>query len=66
MQTKTAKKENERKIMEKKLIYFDYAATTSLDSEVLEKMLPYYKENYGNADSLHAFGRKAQAAVAKW
>lgn len=63
MQTKTAKKENERKIMEKKLIYFDYAATTSLDSEVLEKMLPYYKENYGNADSLHAFGRKAQAAV---
>ncbi len=49
--------------MEKRLIYFDYAATTSLDSEVLEKMLPYYKENYGNADSLHAFGRKAQTAV---
>ena len=49
--------------MEKRLIYFDYAATTPLDSEVLEKMLPYYKENYGNADSLHAFGRKAQAAV---
>ena len=49
--------------MEKRLIYFDYAATTSLDNEVLEKMLPYYKENYGNADSLHAFGRKAQTAV---
>ena len=49
--------------MEKKLIYFDYASTTALDSEVLEKMLPYYKENYGNADSLHAFGRKAQTAV---
>ena len=49
--------------MEKRLIYFDYAATTSLDSEVLEKMLPYYKEHYGNADSLHAFGRKAQTAV---
>ena len=49
--------------MEKRLIYFDYAATTPLDSEVLEKMLPYYKENYGNADSLHAFGRKAQTAV---
>lgn len=49
--------------MEKRLVYFDYAATTSLDSEVLEKMLPYYKENYGNADSLHSFGRKAQSAV---
>ncbi|MBR2341292.1 MAG: cysteine desulfurase [Clostridia bacterium] len=49
--------------MEKKLIYFDYAATTPVDSEVLEKMLPYYKENYGNADSLHIFGRKAQTAV---
>ena len=49
--------------MEKRLIYFDYAATTPIDSEVLEKMLPYYKENYGNADSLHAFGRKAQTAV---
>ena len=49
--------------MEKRLVYFDYAATTPIDSEVLEKMLPYYKENYGNADSLHAFGRKAQTAV---
>lgn len=49
--------------MEKRLIYFDYAATTPLDGDVLEKMLPYYTENYGNADSLHAFGRKAQTAV---
>lgn len=49
--------------MEKRLIYFDYAATTPLDKGVLEKMLPYYMENYGNADSLHAFGRKAQTAV---
>ena len=49
--------------MEKNLIYFDYAATTPLDRGVLEKMLPYYIENYGNADSLHSFGRKAQTAV---
>jgi cysteine desulfurase len=46
-----------------KPIYLDHAATTPLDKTVLEKMLPYFVENYGNADSLHAFGRKAQNAV---
>ncbi len=46
-----------------KNIYFDNAATTSLDKRVLEKMLPYFIENYGNADSPHALGRKAMGAV---
>lgn len=46
-----------------KSIYFDHAATTPLDEEVLQKMLPYLTENFGNADSPHAFGRKAMNAV---
>ncbi len=44
-------------------IYLDHAATTPLDSEVLAEMLPYFTENYGNADSPHQAGRKAQNAV---
>lgn len=48
--------------MEKR-IYLDHAATTPLDEQVLEKMLPYFTENFGNADSPHAAGRKAMGAV---
>ncbi len=46
-----------------KFIYADNAATTSLHPEVLNKMLPYLTEQYGNASSLYAFGNKAKAAV---
>lgn len=45
------------------LIYLDHAATTPLDKEVLEKALPYFLENYGNADSPHTLGRRAMCAV---
>lgn len=45
------------------MIYLDYAATTPLDQEVFEAMLPYLREDFGNADSLHAYGRKAAYAV---
>lgn len=44
-------------------IYLDHAATTPLAIEVLEKMTPYFTTSFGNADSPHAFGRKAMAAV---
>ncbi len=46
-------------------IYFDNAATTPLDPRVLESMLPYFTENFGNPSSIHAYGRTARAAVEK-
>ena len=44
-------------------IYFDHAATTAVDGRVLQKMLPYFTEKFGNPNSQHAFGREAVAAV---
>lgn len=44
-------------------VYLDNSATTSLDKEVLETMLPYFTDNFGNPSSLHGFGRRALKAV---
>ena len=44
-------------------VYLDYAATTPLKPEVLEAMLPVLKEDFGNPDSLHAYGRKGAEYV---
>jgi cysteine desulfurase len=44
-------------------IYLDYAATTPLDPRVLEAMMPYLTEKFGNPNSIHAFGREARMAV---
>ena len=44
-------------------IYLDHAATTPLDTNVLSIMSPYLTSVYGNADSPHAEGRKAMAAI---
>ncbi len=44
-------------------IYLDHAATTPLRAEVLEAMLPYLTEAFGNPSSAHAFGRAARAAL---
>jgi len=46
-----------------KTIYLDYNATTPLRPEVLGAMLPYLKEDYGNASSLNQLGQKARKAV---
>lgn len=40
-----------------KTVYFDHAATTPVDERVLEAMLPYFSERYGNASEVHAPGR---------
>ncbi len=44
-------------------VYFDYNATTPMDREVVEAMLPYFSEGFGNASSIHSVGQQARAAV---
>jgi len=46
-----------------KRIYFDHSATTPVDSEVAALMLEYMTEKFGNASSIHSFGREARKAV---
>jgi cysteine desulfurase len=45
------------------MIYLDYAATTPVDQRVLDVMLPFFRETYGNPSSIHRFGQKAETAV---
>lgn len=45
------------------MIYLDYAATTPVDERVLAKMMPYFRESFGNPSSIHRFGQKAESAV---
>ena len=47
------------------MIYLDNAATTPLSPKVLEAMMPYLKEEYGNAGTLYGLGRRAANAIAK-
>ncbi len=44
-------------------IYLDYAATTPVDSSVLEAMLPHFRDNFGNPSSIHRWGRNAEKAI---
>ncbi|MFA5873336.1 MAG: cysteine desulfurase family protein [Anaerolineales bacterium] len=44
-------------------IYLDYAATTPVDPRVLNAMLPYFNETFGNPSSVHRYGQQAEAAV---
>lgn len=44
-------------------IYLDYAATTPVDPRVLDAMMPYFSDSFGNPSSVHRYGQKAEAAV---
>src|SRR4030043_472640 len=46
-----------------KKIYMDYAATTPVDEEVLKEMMPFFTKYFGNASSIHSFGRESFDAV---
>lgn len=45
------------------IIYLDHAATTPVDPEVLDAMLPYFREKFGSASTLYSLGREAREAV---
>lgn len=45
------------------MIYLDYAATTPLDPRVLDAMLPFFRDSFGNPSSVHRHGQRAEAAV---
>ncbi len=47
----------------KNIIYVDNAATTKISPEVIESMLPYLKEDYGNPSSIYSLGRESRKAV---
>lgn len=44
-------------------VYLDHSATTPVDPRVVEAMLPYLTEKFGNASSVHFFGQQARAAI---
>ena len=54
--TNVAKKADDR-------IYFDNAATTPLDPEVLEAMMPYFTTHFGNPSSIYSYGRETRLAI---
>ncbi|MDE6087173.1 MAG: cysteine desulfurase NifS [Oscillospiraceae bacterium] len=49
--------------MEKRYIYADHAATTAVSDEVLQEMLPYFQEHFGNPSSIYAKGRENERAI---
>src|SRR3989442_16044287 len=44
-------------------VYLDHSATTPVDSRVVEAMMPYLTEKFGNASSVHKVGQEARAAT---
>jgi len=54
-----------RSVLPMRRIYLDNNATTQVDAEVLEAMLPYYLHSYGNPSSVHWYGQEAKEALDK-
>ena len=52
-------------IKDKKEVYLDYSATTYVKPKVLEEMLPYFTENFGNPSSLYNKGLESKIAIKK-
>ncbi len=46
-----------------KRVYLDYASTTSVDPKIIEDMMPYLKDDFGNPSSPHYYGQKARKAI---
>jgi cysteine desulfurase len=61
VEEKTLPLRNPKPIMDR--IYFDNAATTPLDPQVLEAMLPYLTEKFGNPSSIYSYGREVRMAI---
>lgn len=49
--------------MDNKIIYFDHAATTPVKPEVIEEMMPYFTNKFGNASSIYSVGRESKKAI---
>lgn len=49
--------------MTEKFVYFDHAATTPVRAEVLEAMLPYFTQKFGNPSSIYSMGRESKKAI---
>jgi cysteine desulfurase len=50
-------------MIQKQQTYLDYAATTPVDPRVVQLMLPYFSEEFGNSSSYHQFGQRSEAAL---
>ena len=47
------------------LIFLDYASTTPVDPRVIDVMMPYFDQSYGNSSSIHQYGQQAESALEK-
>lgn len=50
-------------MLDNPLVFLDYASTTPVDPRVLDAMLPFFNQNYGNSSSVHRYGQQADYAL---